>query len=152
MVNRTLTKRIALPKVDLDLVRQYCSLDDTDNDKLLYQYISGAFDAAELKTRRFFTQSEVALNTFDDEITLKSKVDRIIEVKVGGIGTTSYKMQGNTLVFDTVSDIQVKYSTVEDVTNGVLMFVLKYVLHQLERNNPDRGELDYSDLSPYFEQ
>lgn len=152
MINRTLTKRIALPKVDLDLVRKYCSLDDTDNDKLLYQYINSAFDAAELKTRRFFTQSEVVLNTFDDEITLKSKVDSIIEVKVGGIVTTSYKTQGNTLVFDTVTDIQVKYSTVEDVTNGVLMFVLKYVLHQLERNNPDRGELDYSDLSPYFEQ
>jgi len=143
---------MSLPKIDLDLVRQYCSLDDdTANDKLLQQYLVSAFDVAEMRTGRFFTESEVVVNEFDDHVYLKSKYGAIIEVKFNGAVTTSYTQQGAMLGFDSVGAIDIKYSTIEDVANSVLTFILKYILHQLERNNPDRGELDYSDLAPFVE-
>lgn len=154
MVERSRTARVNLPSLNLSIVRQYCSIseDDTSNDSLIWQYYKAALDAAESFCGRFFTESAVVITDYDDTLRIPSKVNEITSVKLNGEVTTDYILQSQYLSLPTVGNIEVEYTTVEDMPNPVWIFIYKFILYNLERNNPERGELDHSDLITYIER
>lgn len=153
MIDWSRTTRTALPEFDMVELREYCNLevDDTSNDKQLFRFFKAALDCAEQKTNRFFTKSDVVISDYDNMIKLPQKVDAITKVKFNSAEIADYTNESNTLVFSEVGAVEVELTTLEDMPSNLWMFILKYILHQLERNNPDSGELDYSDIAMYMQ-